>query len=1355
MNEIKEIEDKPICIEKEITEQSPNWTPDYIVKVATENKDDEVLLKGGIDFLSATALKECYVTNTKKDVNTNLLILISDNSEIIKNKESILAAYGFKDNNIYSVLSITPYCKKNCNSGKLEIDNSKVLITLALPLVTENGYNKNLTNLKEFYQSLNSCDSISFLKNVFFAKEIDENPIVKKAFDSYKLVDDIIDWIGSGYMCDDIAIPLYDVNTRSINYLQLDACKALNLYNINQFKSLVDTLLNNSDNTLSVDKFVDNIAKNKEINKAIFGTNSKNKLKSFKQKRITILDSNNEFDNYSSAFFGEKGLKYLLNYNKLHEIKIGNWLFDFIKLLSFYNYSYLYLHTDSSKIEKDINNCIDVESKIIDETKAKLNSDKGLNNLIIYSDAFEFVQSNISLLKSVFDFKNMLEYEPDNNIKVFFNNETFDNQLFKNLHDEYRVDFEKFGDCSFLENLNEDICSMNNVLNNLDPYLMEELSMEYGCDKHCLETLLFDLQNLETSDKNTIGIWKKLILRLGFLPLFVKTKSNKTCALPAWYNPITQCLYVSSVLTRRLMVSLGYDSNNLNQTMLQTLSGDRTSILLNNGVDKLIDLLTNLNSINKTDCDDKSDLLKGLETFVNGKELQAYFLVLKLIVLSIKDYNESFKDYKNQLFSLNKFGKDLNVDLNNINILSSDYYNKSNNRDVRSGDIISIEINDNVFNNNLNKLKSKDSDDGFILNDNALLLSPLKDNIAKVTAMGSISNDFKLNFNKGLGIKGAEIKDVNRISIEEIDNVNEGSEICNDHFKNQVKNAVNTTLYHEIISSFLNFKLFYLSNILKFMKLSDLTNKRAQQLRSLTQLDQTIDDLKTELSVNKNELNFDKDEFVNKNNALINNRVNSIVNKLSVIKNIPKVSKIVLDSCSNHILVYLKDHTIVTDTRTNIDHDLGPLYFAIPYSLSNESVFRNCSPNQLKWIPASKNWVDFINEIRRGDSPSCSNEFGPYAVVHGSYSGNVCLGDSISGLRKAIEQNNLTLVVMLMIQYAESMNENDVWGQRCHSWKIKEYDLKEYLQKFFLNKNIYYDFNFSNASVGPYLLERFELHSINKAVENFNSDKLLSVLFDLNKNNENLKRTFPIQLLDFGSSFSSIYASAFLEVENKNYNLSYIVDFNDDTIYRNNLHKKVKDLKFTVSSEDNANTVLSDFNTDMNIGMGCIFPIIRFKETYPNIDGKFVFPIFKSNEPRMRIANNLTCSTDFSSNYEFDNVYAQYVSSKVGLEKTMYNVDHISKLRSYCSNTMNPNPCMFATPPIYAFNILNDENYGDGLNVALFNISDDGKLFTASFFFRSEEIAEKHGVTNKSSMLKFLNDNAEQICEHLPCFKMK
>ena len=54
MNEIKEIEDKPIYIEKEITEKSPNWTPDYIVKVATENKDDEVWLKGGIDFLSAT-----------------------------------------------------------------------------------------------------------------------------------------------------------------------------------------------------------------------------------------------------------------------------------------------------------------------------------------------------------------------------------------------------------------------------------------------------------------------------------------------------------------------------------------------------------------------------------------------------------------------------------------------------------------------------------------------------------------------------------------------------------------------------------------------------------------------------------------------------------------------------------------------------------------------------------------------------------------------------------------------------------------------------------------------------------------------------------------------------------------------------------------------------------------------------------------------------------------------------------------------------------------------------------------------------------------------------------------------------
>lgn len=1341
------------------TEEITNVDWEFYFKVKTR---DNKYIESGIDFIPLSVIK---LLDSKDFIyeKPSIVCFRSNDPDIINNKKSLLDTYGASKDKPFGLMAITSVYNEELSNQKLiKGDGSVVNVIMALPLVTGSGFNKHITDIDKYYSDLaKESGSIRFLREVFFVKQMSENEDFKNVCENNKFIDDILDSIRSGKSAIKTKIPIYDGYIGEFKFINL------NCYTILEFSPYMKESSSKfsksrcvSDFNESIITWYNNVLKTcKEFKKAIFSGFKGKKLpslKAFDDSRIEfVLDSNHANDLFvinSGAIermFNRNNMKNSLSFN------MDGWIVSFILENSLYN---MFLNKFCINDKDMESSAIDAVDEVGDIDEHKLvyspNADSTFTKfkkLIFVQDCSDFLRSNMSFTNGNLKNAELINRDISSSTNLICYFDLNESILQPRYIDEFSV-----------QSLNGlvDLFKINEIdLFNADDSIADVIGKRFNISSHVMKKFLTEDKNFaRTVCTNTEKQRKNSLYRFGFLPLSIQIE-NKNCFLPAWYNPVSKCLFITADLIKRFMFSLdGGVVENANAGYLNRIEAfvfsDNTKV---NFCESLIDEIIR----------DKPDVI---DTLAKTDEVKAFVAILNLIMDAVKEYDKALINFTKQStclldqyinsYSNNELEFNDKIDFT----LPSSYYD---NRKVynANAELLEIDIDEIKYDKSVKALSYKQCKDDqtddreYILNDISCLLSPSVENDATITAVSNAidvrnesKNVYKLNEEKPLNkIPGAVLKNNGSVSIEVLDSMDEVEE-DKDHKEgtklsskmNEIVRKLKTRMFIKAISEIADYRIFYLFILLDKIKPMLLLQKRQKLLREVSEIESQIDLIK-ESSKHLSQQKDYTDKMHQHTEEFVNAKINSIADQLNTIANIPQIGSVSIDESNNWLIVSTKDEIFVKDERSELKYNLGRLCFCIPFSLYDKSYLRSKEPSNLRWIAYSRK-KDYLSIIEGGNGIAAFDlDYGPFAVVHGYSDGSVCLGDSQGPLRNAMSSGNLVMLVMLMLQYAESMNPKDAWGRRCHRWKLKQLGLKEYLSTFFVNEPMQLKVADIIRDHGFEIGDKYEIcHSLTASAicnafdykQNLSKNDIVEAISELDRTSK-LGSNVPclMQYIDYlyidtlRSSYMLPETSTMLSRNPYGGIVLSVSETNQLSL--ESISKLGLKLKSDLDFKD------FSLNNRYSMGMGYFGDIVELINKYPCLRNKLVIPIpnLESEDSRKYLGRYLTYSC---SDIEMEENIAY---------KCATNQSGINYANDSTSGDIN-----YMSPGVAYMNILDNDRREFGLNVLILPKLARSNKMTLSFFFATKDAAKNNGIDTsdiQNGMIEFIKNNRSEICKKL------
>lgn len=1341
------------------TEKITNVDWEFYFKVKTR---DNKYIEAGIDFVPLSVIKLL----DSKDfvyVKPSIVCLRSNDPDIINNKKNLLNTYGASKAKPFGLMAITPVYNVDSTNQKLikesggndtSSSSSIVNVVMALPLVTGVGYNKHATCIDKYYSDLaKESGSVCFLREVFFAKQMLENEEFKNVCENNKFIDDILDSVRIGKGSIKTQIPIYDGYIGEFKFINL------NCYTVLEFSPYMKENTSKfsksrclSDFNDSIISWYNHVIKScKEFKKAIFaGIKGKTKvpsLKAFDNSRIEFaLDPNIEDDLFSCD---SKVIERLFLRNNRpknsYPFNLDNWLISFIFENSLYNMFLDKFCITDKDMEATAIDAVD-ERGDIDEHKLIHSPDSDsaftkFEKLIFIQKCSDFLRTNLRCtnenLKNAEQINNALSSAK--NLICYFD---IRGVLLQNQYiDEFSV-----------QSLNAlvDLFKANEIdLFNADSSIADVVGKNFKVSPDVMGKFLIENKNLaRTVDTNTERQRKNNLYRFGFLPLSIQIE-NKNCFLPAWYNPISKCLLISCDLIKRLMFSLDGEVAPAGTEFLNRMEAfafsDNTKI---NFCESLIDEIIR-------------DRVEIIDTLAKKDEVKAFIAVLSMIMDAVKEYDKALIKFTKQgMCLIDQYLNDSDDDLDLSDKIDFMLPCASNKCYISNAELLEIDLDEIKYDKSVKSLSAKNSkeDKEYILNDLSCLLSPSIDNDATITAIANAVDDknadknvYKFNEEKpATKVPGAILRNNGSVSIETLDSADDLTD--NSYRENTILKSKMDEIIHRLksrmfsraIAEIADYRIFYLFILLDKIKPMLLLQKRQKLLREVSEIEGQIDLIK-ESSKHLLQQKDYADQMQQQTESFVDAKINSIAEQLNTLANIPQIGSISIDEANNWLIVSTKDDIFVKDERSELKYNLGRLCFCIPFSLYDKSYLRSKAPCDLRWI-AYKHKKDYLYAIAHRSEISANDfAYGPFAVVHGYSDGSVCLGDSQTPLRNAMTSGNLVMLVMLMLQYAESMNPKDTWGRRCHRWRLKQLDLKEYLSTFFVNEplqlkiaHIIKDHGFESSDVYD-ICDSLTASVICNAFDykqKLTKNDIVEIISELDRKSKLGSNTSCLmQYIDY-LDIDTLKASYMLPETSTMLSRNPYGGIILNTSENNQLGlKSIGEVGLKLKSDLDFNDLA--LNTRYSIGLGYFGEIAELIKKYPCLDHQLIIPIpnLESEDDRIKLGRYLTYSCN-SIDKEENIAYKCAINRSgvnYGTEATTGTLDYMSPVVAY-------------------MNILGNDKRELGLNVIILPKPARLNRMTLAFFFATKDAAESNGINTsdmQNQILEFIKSNRSEICNKL------
>lgn len=515
------------------------------------------------------------------------------------------------------------------------------------------------------------------------------------------------------------------------------------------------------------------------------------------------------------------------------------------------------------------------------------------------------------------------------------------------------------------------------------------------------------------------------LINLGFFPLLLRAEdngiTNSNVILPAWYNPFIGSLILNPSFYKNFIhniADLPVDAKSISSMNVFQSNTYGTSVC----GEKFLSLTKPYDDLIQ---DGKAvDCLKAI---ILSDSARAESLLFSLIFQAIKATDKRVRDClfnRQALIDMCcKQSPELKTSLKNANskyILSKQ---ESGAQAIR-GQILEFDM--NSTRRALSAYKKEHPE----------FCSTLVDT-SEQTRVGTMLNTQE-------GKKTEVYKAENGIIIEDIDN--DASFVgtpkaCEDfaverisgNISEKIKGAVMVNALNEV----LGIRNMLLQDYIQLFRKDYALQLRAQKLRELQKLENDIALLQAaqDYSNTANELIEQKCSAAQ---AIMERQVKSIASKIASIESFPQVKNVIYIAEQKRLILELQDRTLIKDHRGNTLRNLGPVSFCFPFDISDEKVFSRSDTSDLRiWqTPEDKSrYTRYIRGDYRDDNNAFSTScYGPRVVVHGNGAGGFCAGELQARLDRAASMGNLPMYVMLVIQYIESFNEKDYWGQRMGQW---------------------------------------------------------------------------------------------------------------------------------------------------------------------------------------------------------------------------------------------------------------------------------------------------------------------------------
>ena len=1334
-------------------------------------KLNDRILESNKDFLTPEDLVH---KNKFKNTSyiTSVYVFYTSNKAIIESKDAILKAYG-SDENHTGVLGILPMFY-GTNDEVLGINVIKenadeALIIFELPTITIDSLkilsDKEKSDLYEHFKQ--ECKSVRFLKDVYFAEAIESNDAIKAYFDS----EDIVSKIQSAVTFEnpDSSINLcygrvYDPSSMSLMFLGLNVCITLK---INDLKESFQTNKKFFEEFTTLGNLDKALVSNIDFSNNVLGEidTKKSRLKSIDKTKMSIILTKTKKLNIARFLgVGQKNLTdTILAYaenNNATKFYLQTWITDYLNSIILYNNWFKELSGTMSQLNKLRDSLVDSDKDngIVDITDVAIRQKAIYYNKInsfLYSN--EFIQDAITKLNNILTSQSKITSDSFKSrelsvymspiqwsMPAFMNSVNF---VINDLHvnvgtldsllditnyiSSYSVFSENDGNKSFTFGFNDDdtIAFLASKFD-LNPNLAATLK---ACDIYAYINAQLEL--LQAQDGN----YNLSILKLGFLPLTI-TLDGKTIFLPAMYNPLTSHVIFDSTFTSLINRCLTAGGNGL-------LSGIASGTGIN--LENFKPLVSEYSDMLKND-----GAMRMLNKIVELDEVKFVSFIFRQSMQAIKNFDKRFLDFLNQRSNLLEYAKKCNVDMNKGN-MGDTYMRLYNDNDPATKSVITIDLNPAKYRAYVNG-STFDANDPFCksigrakyLKNVAPINSAFLDTNATLDAVGSKFSEKDPNRSKG--VSGAEVivdhalvsdSSSNKFEEPKLEITKDTTLVTDDEsesFSNNILNSIRSEILRSSITNMLDFRDFYFNEYVPLIKKNKIIAERNLLIRKLGELEKKLLVLDTE---KRDILKTDIDHTVNANRTILEAKYKEIGNKLAALQHIKHIEKIEIDESIKTLTLVLDDHIYVKDKRSGWEYDLGKLKISVPFSLKKEHVFRSASPESIRWFAAKYSTGDVVKHRIRdvGDI-----DYGPYAVVHGRADGGVCLGDSVGPFRDAFKSNNLPMFAILAVQYAQSMNEKDVWGRRCNQWRVlKPVNMTDWFDKFVIGRNYISDFVKNDGCVDKMSSQllltanmvvnalddsefvKMSDEDIFKVIEHVNENDPLGI-FKFKYIPEITSKTWQAMLRtavdNISNKFAKIYSAELAVHENKAFKLSGL--------------EKLGIIKTSSGGYDYRKL---NKGKDAYSPLYGIYHSIHRLKCLPELQKRFNICFFKSN-----------CANGFAKSFQPQILtYTNHTKSNVyvcGTDCITYDGTNISREENKVLDCYRYD--QVAMPMVSCFDVFND---GSNFFVTIVSDNNDYKLIMG---FIDKESARKAGVNiaDENALDKFIDENADRIIEQIPYF---
>lgn len=1004
------------------------------------------------------------------------MCLLTENPNIISNeaKKALYDTYGFSTSDFHTrsgLVGIVPAYRLARNDkdslyehiikfGNLHV----VLLCFICPEESEIIDD----DVIKFINSVNET-GLNFLKDVFFKESVEKYPLLESYFKD--IVSVINDMYKSAYM------PLYiRLRPKNTNYLEMIKVDVLTSWYTSVIGALDIDLYKNELGDLT--KLETAICSNKEIVKNILGPNSDvKKLVKLSPKLLSIKDSKHNLEithfslkgkalgltkqtkladcvkfvapNYLAEFL--YSLLIVNHHNNVFKLPFSS-EFSFSPKSKANNYSQLavknLMHPNLNNIRREIDLVFSYNRPNIDYILKERSSNAILDKqlpLTIYINEPDILKSLRCLTNAYHDNENFLSFDYSGIYATGLLNQDIKDFIQTTLG---KVSNPAFNDSNFQEDC-KTICNLLQYDYN-DPDIQaikeygnkcaNELANKFGLDaktvNHCLD------YSIKLDDIPRI-------LENGYIPIILSPedmynitgiRTDVAVKLPAFYNPFLGELHISSVVFLAMF-----------KLFTNTDAPDKPCAIYNElETFKYGTRLLGLNFLEliTQDFDNNETLKKLIMSIAKGSELKSVSFIINLIMHGVQLLDKIAQEHT--LHAIKKLTENGNDDVDNDFLSELFCKTKSINRSgnysntIRDKKTYTLDFNRirTVCKKYANKVLHKNSNE-------TRIVESLQDNVynkgddIENTVLNIVNIDAKAPKNK-TAIPPKETIVENEFQIETTSSNDpieiEDLDLDEKTIATLVKNNVDAS--DKIAFLFENkFYFYFLSRFIKHFSKEKIIKARKQLLDSLNKLDNAIEDMSIITNESCNSEEYKKDKL-----GLMFSKAQR---QIAMLKRNKKIKHVRVFPNNNIIIIDLQDHTYVVNPKTKVTHDLGPVSIVIPFSLTNNHVLKSIYTDDIRFYHT----YDIPSRIGDCDSSADNDditEYFKFPVIHGKNNGWFCAGDSGRGIKNAVEQGNLVLLVNILIQYAESVNIKDFWGIRIPACNIAS-DISEPYTSFVNN----------------------------------------------------------------------------------------------------------------------------------------------------------------------------------------------------------------------------------------------------------------------------------------------------------------